>query len=233
MSQAIKRREKAIHAALRRYNTAALALMPPRPTLKFSELTEHTYLANFDFLKHSERGALDADWSRPVNRCCVAACQKIQRAKEEIDRLNVEICRVRTYIRDKEAFLSGHYERLRSSNPVLARTLLTCLELTIQANQRISQDLDSISALKGFTGQTNCGVHVKAELKAVATPPVSTSRPDKTGPDNSQSVLADALAALWLQCSAADLPESDMVEVEPSDKKQHKLVVIEETCKVM
>lgn len=150
MSAAIKRREKAVHAALKRYNTAALALTPPHPTLKFSKLTEYAYLADFDFLKHSEHGALEADWSRPVNRGCVAAWQKIQRAKEEIIRLNVEIRRVRTHIRDEELLLSGYYHQLRSSDPDLAHALLAHLELTVQMNQRITHDLDSICELNGF-----------------------------------------------------------------------------------
>ncbi|KAF8668515.1 hypothetical protein RHS04_08977 [Rhizoctonia solani] len=84
MSKAIKRREKAVHHALDRYNAAACAVDPPRETLSFDKLPDYAFLAKFDFLKYSEHGTLEAEWCTPTNRRCVELWQRIQRAKEEI-----------------------------------------------------------------------------------------------------------------------------------------------------
>ncbi|CAE6465247.1 unnamed protein product [Rhizoctonia solani] len=63
ITKAIYRREKAIHTALDKYNEAARQLKPPRPPIKFSELSDHAYVGDFDFLRFSEHGAQDATCS--------------------------------------------------------------------------------------------------------------------------------------------------------------------------
>ncbi|CAE6533540.1 unnamed protein product, partial [Rhizoctonia solani] len=158
MSKAIKRREKAVNTALDRYNAAAQAVNPPRPTISFDELSEYAYLANFDFLKYSEHGTLEAEWSRPANRRCVELWQRIQRAEEEIVRLNVEITRVLTHIRDEEAFLLAQYKVLKSSDPNIAHILHDRLQLTRQVNQRVREDLEDLAKLEKFSGSLELGV---------------------------------------------------------------------------
>jgi len=48
---------------------------------------------------------------------------KMERVKEEIARLNIEIPRLTTYIRDEEAFLLQHEQALLESNPIVSSTL--------------------------------------------------------------------------------------------------------------
>ncbi|QRW26071.1 hypothetical protein RhiXN_11148 [Rhizoctonia solani] len=180
MSKAIKRREKALNTALNQYNAAAQAVNPPRPIISFNELSEYAYLANFDFLKYSEHGTLEAEWSRPVNRRCVELWQRIQRAEEEIIRLNIEITRVLTHIRDEEAFLSAQCEVLKLSNPNLAHILCDRLQLTQQVNQRVKKDLEDLAKLKKFSGSLSLGVGVHCTDSTKAGDPQPNNTPETT-----------------------------------------------------
>lgn len=204
-----------------RYNTAARACSPARSTLTFKELTEYAYLANFDFLKYSEHGALEAEWGRPMNRRGVELWQRICRAKEEIIRLNVEIRRVRTHILDEEHFLSCQYERLKSSNPDLAYALLGRLELLVRVNQRVTRNLEAISKLKGFSGDLTPGTRINGALDS-----------ESDGQSLDKSPLRDDnLVERLRDPEGSDVPSIvDELEIEPSDEAEREMTVVEETC---
>jgi hypothetical protein len=223
MTKGIKRREKAVHAALNLYNTAASSITPPRPTITFNELTEYAYLANFDFLRHSEHGAQDAEWGRPVNRRCVELWQRVQRAKEEIARLNVEIRRVLTHIRDEEKFLSSQYADLMGSDPNLARVLLARLQLTKQVNQNIKRDLEATSKLMGFSGSLELGT------KAGSTPILAGL--DVWLPMTQEdSMLADAPEVGEDGSINMDVVDDCAADQELSDEAQQTLTAVESSC---
>ncbi|KAG8699988.1 hypothetical protein FRC08_004992 [Ceratobasidium sp. 394] len=223
IQQAINRREKAITSALGRYNDAAHALDPPQPTLTFPELTNCAYVAEFDFLRYSEHGAQNAEWARPAHRQCITAWHKIERAKEEIVRLNTEIRRVCTHIRDKEQFLENHYRLLLTSNPDLAHALCARAELNLRANRHILRDLESLSKLCGFSGDLSCGVRVDCMSAHEAGPQVAP-HPDNAG------VLVGSLAQLALVDNV--IPAAHVEDTEPSDEVLHALTGVEESCKI-
>ncbi|THU96506.1 hypothetical protein K435DRAFT_858460 [Dendrothele bispora CBS 962.96] len=75
ISNALQKRASSIYTMVRRYNTAALALDPPRPTL---------------------------DWSKPVIRETMKRHRRVLRAQEEIVRCNIELRRIHTSIVDEE-----------------------------------------------------------------------------------------------------------------------------------
>jgi hypothetical protein len=222
MSKGIKAQERTIHGALDRYNKAALALDPPRPSLSFKELTEFAYLANFDFLKYSEHGAQNAEWSRPVNRRCVELWQRIERAKEEIFRLNIEVRWVSTHIHDEEMFLREHHTSLNSCNSSLGHELSTRLQLIIQTNQHIMRDLEAISKLKGFSGDITPGI--RNSPAATESDPCDDLPPDV--PQSTGNNLVDTLIALEDNTSL----DSEGDEVEPSDEAQGTMTAVEECC---
>ncbi|KAG8703208.1 hypothetical protein FRC09_004300 [Ceratobasidium sp. 395] len=230
MAKEINRREKAAHNALDRYNAIATRLKPPRPALEFNELTEHAYLAHFDFLRYSEHGATEAEWSRPTIRHCTEAWQKVQRAKEEIIRLNVEIRRIVTHMRDEEAFLAQQYDSIRTTEPDLACALHARMELAVRVNQRIRRDLKSISELEGFTGSLDCGTAVKpiggTESCTVTAMAVST---ESDGIPNTSNTL-EALGDIHQDEVAARV---ETPEIEPSDEMQSTMIAMEEKCTLM
>jgi hypothetical protein len=95
----------AIRTALERYNTAARALSPPRPTLSWEEVVEYAFLADFDLLRDARQDISQRPWATPTGRLCMDTHFKMRRAREEIQRLNVEIRRLATYFISKTRVL--------------------------------------------------------------------------------------------------------------------------------
>lgn len=98
IAKALQARSKAVRAALDRYNAAAQEIDPPRPTLQWKDVVNYVFLSEFDLLRDARQDVRTRPWARPAGRMAMDLYFKIQRAKEEIDRLNIEIPRVITYI---------------------------------------------------------------------------------------------------------------------------------------
>ncbi|KAJ7911697.1 hypothetical protein B0H13DRAFT_2328079 [Mycena leptocephala] len=120
IAKALQTRSRTIWAALDRYNAAAAALDPPRRTLSWSEVINFTFLADFDILRDPEGNAALRPWATPGARELMDTHFKIERAKEEIDRLNIEIRRLVTYIRDERVFLLAKEAEVRETDSHLA-----------------------------------------------------------------------------------------------------------------
>ncbi|KAJ7302857.1 hypothetical protein DFH08DRAFT_918854 [Mycena albidolilacea] len=120
IAKALQTRSKTIRTALGRYNAAATSLDPPRRTLKWEEVVEFTFLSDFDLLRDPEGNAAIRPWATPATRALMDTHFKILRATEEIQRLNIEIRRLVTYIRDERDFLVAKEEEIRETDPDLA-----------------------------------------------------------------------------------------------------------------
>jgi hypothetical protein len=105
IAKALQSRSQAIRTALDRYNTAARALPIPRRQLEWKEVVEYAFLADFDLLRDARQDISHRPWATPAGRLAMDLYFKIQRAREEIDRLNIEVKRVATYIRDEKHYL--------------------------------------------------------------------------------------------------------------------------------
>ncbi|KAJ7435593.1 hypothetical protein B0H11DRAFT_1755896 [Mycena galericulata] len=123
IAKALQARLQAIRTALKGYNAAAAALSPPGRTLKWDDVVEYAFLADFDILRNQV--AIDTihdirDWATPAARLLLDSYFKIERAGEEIDWCNVEIRRVITHIRDETDFLVSKAAELDATNPTMA-----------------------------------------------------------------------------------------------------------------
>lgn len=98
----------------------AASMTPPRRTLKWDEVIEFTFLADFDILRDPEANAAIRPWAAPAARELMDTHFKIERAKEEIKRLNIEIQRLVTYIRDEKEFLLRKEAEAKETDPPLA-----------------------------------------------------------------------------------------------------------------
>ncbi|KAH6871270.1 hypothetical protein BKA70DRAFT_1241913 [Coprinopsis sp. MPI-PUGE-AT-0042] len=147
---ALQVRSKAIRAALDRYNDAAKQMLPPRPQLTWDQIVNYTFLADFDLLCDSREDIRKRPWAQPANRILMDEHFKIERAHEELIRLNIEIKRIITHIQDEENYLLEAEENAATS-PLgyfiqqyrLERTRFSCLHLV-----RFSK----LSNQLGFTG---------------------------------------------------------------------------------
>ncbi|KAF7371676.1 hypothetical protein MVEN_00023800 [Mycena venus] len=105
ITKSLKARCGAVQNAIQRYNIAARALEPPAPELTWDQVVEYAFLADFDFLRVTDEDVLKKPWSRPANWLAMDSYFKIERAREEIVRLNNEIRRLVTWINDEDHFL--------------------------------------------------------------------------------------------------------------------------------
>ena len=72
----------------------AAALNPPRPPISWKDITQYTFLGEFDLLWHTRDDVRERVWAKPAVREVTAKFFKLCRAKEEITRLNVEMRRL-------------------------------------------------------------------------------------------------------------------------------------------
>ncbi|KAJ7320975.1 hypothetical protein DFH08DRAFT_818795 [Mycena albidolilacea] len=84
IAKALQVRSKAIRSALQRYNSAALALDPPRQHLSWEEVIGYAFLADFDILWDPTGNATIRAWADPAARQLLDSYHKLKRAKEEI-----------------------------------------------------------------------------------------------------------------------------------------------------
>ncbi|KAJ7712023.1 hypothetical protein B0H14DRAFT_3099266 [Mycena olivaceomarginata] len=110
IAKALQARSKAIRNSIERYNRVALSIEPPMPTLDWDQVVNYGYLGNFDLLP----------WTRRSYRLAMDSYFKILRAQEEIQRLNIEIKWVVTWIEDENRFLRKKEEKLKETNSLLA-----------------------------------------------------------------------------------------------------------------
>jgi hypothetical protein len=162
IGNALKARSKAVRTALHNYNVAAQALVPPRPALSWKNIVEYAFLADFDLLADTGSDVRLRVWAKPASRVLMDQYFKMERAREEIARLNVEIPRVTTYIRDEEAFLLQQEEILLESDPLLSRQLCLRRLKLIRTNDLHFRRLKKLATLPGFSGTIEPGTSIEA-----------------------------------------------------------------------
>ncbi|KAJ7348547.1 hypothetical protein DFH08DRAFT_914340 [Mycena albidolilacea] len=120
IAKALQVRSKAIQSALQRYNSAALALDPPRQHLSWEEVIDYAFLANFDILRDPTGNATIRAWADPAAHQLLDSYHKLKRAKEEIQQLNIKIRCVVTYMKDEREFLLAKEAEILPDDPTLA-----------------------------------------------------------------------------------------------------------------
>ncbi|KAF8178302.1 hypothetical protein K438DRAFT_1908475 [Mycena galopus ATCC 62051] len=99
---------------------AAEVLDPPGRLLTWAEVVNYTFLADFDLLRSPDTTSSIRAWATPAARQLLDSYHKLQRAREEIPKLNIEIRRFMTYMKDERAFLVDRESEIRAEDPVLA-----------------------------------------------------------------------------------------------------------------
>ncbi|KAJ6507655.1 hypothetical protein DFH09DRAFT_942809 [Mycena vulgaris] len=120
IAKALQVRSKIIRRALTRYNAAAAALTPRRRSLTWAEVIDYAFLSDFDILRDPNGNTALRPWADPAARHLMDCFFKIERAREEITRLNIEIRRLVTYIRDEKEVLLKKESEVKLTDPHLA-----------------------------------------------------------------------------------------------------------------
>src|ERR1700748_3539041 len=110
ISRHLKARSQTIRQAVNTYNRTAAELQPPKEQIKYADVLDMAFLAQFDFLRHSREGhdVRGEPWAEPATRVLMDKYFELIRAKEEIVRLDIEWNRTRTWLNDeRQLFLKA------------------------------------------------------------------------------------------------------------------------------
>jgi hypothetical protein len=198
IAKSLQTRCKAIRNAVRAYNSAAQALVPPRPTLEWSRVSHYTFLDEFNLLRDTRQDIQQKPWADLAIRETIKQNLRLKRAREELLNCNIEIRRLHTSIVDEHSFFEALLPQCKASgNPIYGAVeeyILRRRGVNHQILARISQTY----ALKGFTGDPTPGVRK------------GTEQADSMDVDASQTLEANEMAR---QLDADDdEPDGDLDE---------------------
>ncbi|KAJ7885831.1 hypothetical protein B0H13DRAFT_1889454 [Mycena leptocephala] len=149
IAKALQARSKAVKNAIDSYNSAAVLLHPPMPHLTWEQVVEYAFLTDFDILRDTCAEVQSRPWTRPAYRLAMDRYFRILRAREEIKRLNVEIPRVVTWIRDEYKVLRRKEQELgaeagKMEEQVEADRGLALQALEVSAAEREAREAERV-----------------------------------------------------------------------------------------
>ena len=202
IAKSLQARCKAIKSAVKAYNQAALALSPPRPTIDWSVASHYTFLDDFAFLQDTQDELRQKAWSQPLAREILKKARRVERAKEEIERCNIEARRLYTSILDEHEVFATLLVRLREQHSLLYAVAVEFCDRRRSINLRHLQRLELLTKLEGFTGNLTRGVRV--------------GRPEALGVVVEEPVVLDPRTLYTIDAAAEDelFDEQEDVEVE-------------------
>ncbi|KAJ6481138.1 hypothetical protein C8R45DRAFT_1054313 [Mycena sanguinolenta] len=165
IGKALKTRADAIHRAVNTYNVAAAALNPPREQLSFVQVLKTVSLAEFDLLRDTCNDIRKLPWTQPARREAAGLYFGILRAKEEIQRLNVEITRLLTFMLDEHVDYYIAIQQNILQNPNLAHELSDRWAHQARINESIAERLVKTSRLPAFSGRLFPGEQVAVDVE--------------------------------------------------------------------
>ncbi|KAK7435150.1 hypothetical protein VKT23_019842 [Stygiomarasmius scandens] len=157
IAQALQKRSKAIRNAVKRYNTAATALDPPRPTLDWSKVSHFSFLDEFNILQDTRHSVFDKPWAQPVIRETMKRHRRLTRAREEIVRCNVELHRLHTSIVDEDKKFSSLLSQLKNQNSPVYGPVQEYVVRRRGSHALLLEQINRTYALEGFTGTPGPG----------------------------------------------------------------------------
>jgi len=168
---ALSRRCVSIRNAISCYNDLAPLQKPPRPLLVYSEVVDYCTFSEFEILKHSDHDVLSKEWAILANRQAASKYFKIERAKEEIHRCNIEVTRVQAWVDKEDMAMSEAVANHERSDPAFAAHLKVLQTQRHHVNNHLRTCLEQIYKLPGYSGP-----HVTTS----STPPAPSTVPSAT-----------------------------------------------------
>jgi hypothetical protein len=150
--QALSRRCAAIRSAIERYNALAPLQKPPRPSLAYSDVVDYCNFSEFEILKHSDHELLSKPWAVSSNRQAANKYFKVERAKEEIRRCNVEVARLQAWVDADDSDISKAVSAYDSTDPAFAAHLRIVQAQSRRTNDQLRMRLQQIYSLPGYSG---------------------------------------------------------------------------------
>jgi hypothetical protein len=134
--------------------------VPPRQVLDWDQVVEYAFLSDFDLLRDTRQDIRRKPWATPAARLAIDRAFKLERAEEEIARLNIEVPRLATYIRDEDIYLRAKEAELSPSHPALAHQVGIHRMERGRFNAHHLKVLGKIHLLAGYTGPIEFGTRI-------------------------------------------------------------------------
>ena len=152
IAKSLQRRCKVIQRAVKVYNSTALALDPPRPTVDWSKVSHYSFLDEFVLLQDTRQDISDRWWSKPAVCTTIKQWLCVLRARKEISRCNVEVHRLHTVIVDEEQHSDAVLVALDQEPQAIGGAIREYVTRHYQVNNHILACLQKVFGLDGFTG---------------------------------------------------------------------------------
>lgn len=200
INKALNTRCRALQNTINKYNAAALACNPPRTTLDWARVSHFNFLEEFTLLLEHRPEVLAQPWTKPEVRLAMSQHLRLKRAREEIERCNVQVRRLHTHIVDEEAHMQATVASLKAANnPIAPAVEEYCLRRS-RMNGALLTRIGDTYALDGFTGIPTPGIS-KAPLyprrpMTAATAGATTADEDTSDieePDDDDAEVVDGL----------------------------------------
>ncbi|KAG1783667.1 hypothetical protein EV702DRAFT_958482 [Suillus placidus] len=156
ISKSLQMRCHTIQTAIKKYNDAASQLHPPCPPLEWSKVSHYSFLEEFNLLHETQQDIHDKMWARQAICETMQQWLHIQHAKEEIERCNVEVRRLHTFIVDEDWHFTCVLSSLEES-PLYFTVQEFCKHRRL-VNSQLLNRIFQISALPGFSGVASPGL---------------------------------------------------------------------------
>lgn len=155
-----------------------LPLQCTSPALDWARVSHYGFLEEFTLLSDTRNDICSKAWAKPVMREVLKMYRRSKRAQEELVRLNVEVRRLHTAIRDEAALFGAVQAGLRESDP-LRGALADYATRRKAINDQLLTRIHQIYALPGYTGVRGPGeaLHnmcLDARVTVPQTPSITT-----------------------------------------------------------
>ncbi|KAJ3530902.1 hypothetical protein NM688_g7648 [Phlebia brevispora] len=193
IAKALQTRCKAIRRAVAQYNEAASHLVPKRDPLDWSVVSKFGFVEEFDLLQDTRNDVRSKPWSRTVIRELIKRHQRVTRAREELERCNVEIRRLHTAIRDESVLFVSVLEVLKTQSSPLYKPVKDFTIYRRRINASLLRRIQQIYDLPGYTGMKGPGTRLRAEASyaGLTKDDVPVEHVDMESGDESDSLSID------------------------------------------
>jgi len=137
-----------------------MKLKPPRPALSWKQVVDYGFLGEFDLLRHSRLDVRTQDWAKPGHCELTTKYMELCRSREEMDRLNVEIKRLRTAMCDEAFEYTNAIKATLEVDSALACELQHHWRLRNAIHTLHERRLLRVMSMSGFTGNKELGVRL-------------------------------------------------------------------------
>ncbi|EUC55579.1 hypothetical protein RSOL_123660, partial [Rhizoctonia solani AG-3 Rhs1AP] len=158
IAKSLATRSNALKAAVEEYNNIARCSTPPREEISTRKVMDLTKVADFRLLWECREEILTQKWTIPAIREATTHALRVDRAREEIMRVQVEVRRLETWMRDEVYHLTDTLRRLETQNSLLAHALRPQLEYQLRVNSITDTYIQRIKKHPQFEGEPDCGV---------------------------------------------------------------------------